>query len=55
MDTCQFGLFGLAVMGQAPLLQPTPQLTTLVGLDTRVPGQGNMTFTQLGEGLFDRV
>jgi len=35
---------------RAPLSQP-PTLTTLVGLETRVPGQGNQTFTQLGEGL----
>jgi hypothetical protein len=36
---------------RAPLAQPPEQLTTLVGLETRVPGQGNQTFTQLGEGL----
>ena len=35
---------------RAPLAQP-PELTTLVGLEARVPGQGNQTFTQLGEGL----
>jgi len=32
-------------------LAPSPELTTLVGLETSVPGQGNETFTQLGEGL----
>lgn len=36
---------------QAPLVQPPEQLTTLVGLETRVPGQGFETFTQLGESL----
>jgi hypothetical protein len=36
---------------RAPLAQPPEQLTTLVGLETRVPGQGSQTFTQLGEGL----
>jgi len=36
---------------RAPLSQPAQQLTTLVGLEARVPGQGNETFTQLGEGL----
>ncbi len=35
----------------SPLAQPPGQLTTLVGLETRVPGQGRETFTQLGEGL----
>ena len=35
---------------QAPLA-PSPELNTLVGLETSVPGQGNETFTQLGEGL----
>lgn len=32
-------------------LQPGQHLTTLVGLEDRVPGQGNATFTKLGEGL----
>jgi len=32
-------------------LQPGSSLTTLVGLEDRVPGQGDETFTQLGEGL----
>lgn len=32
-------------------LQPGSSLTTLVGLEDKVPGQGNETFTQLGEGL----
>lgn len=36
---------------RAPLTGPPAQLTTLVGLDTRVPGQGRDTFTQLGEGV----
>ena len=36
---------------RAPLAQPPEQLTTLVGLETRVPGQGKATFNQLGEGL----
>ncbi|MFZ1863403.1 MAG: hypothetical protein WAU39_04200 [Polyangiales bacterium] len=36
---------------QASLAGPPEQLTTLVGLDTRVPGQGRNTFTGLGEGL----
>ena len=35
----------------SPLAQPPEQLTTLVGLETRVPGQGKETFTQFGEGL----
>jgi len=35
----------------APMAQPPAQLTTLVGLETPVPGQGGQTFTQLGEGL----
>jgi len=30
---------------------PPEELETLVGLDTRVPGQGRTTFTELGEGL----
>jgi len=32
-------------------LQPGSSLTTLVGLEDTVPGQGDETFTQLGEGL----
>jgi hypothetical protein len=32
-------------------LQPGSSLTTLVGLEDKVPGQGNETFSQLGEGL----
>jgi hypothetical protein len=36
---------------RAPLAAPPAQLTTLVGLETRVPGQGKETFTELGEGL----
>ena len=32
-------------------LQPGSSLTTLVGLEDEVPGQGNETFTRLGEGL----
>ncbi|WOJ93124.1 hypothetical protein R0135_15245 [Congregibacter variabilis] len=32
-------------------LQPGSVLTTLVGLEDRVPGQGNARFNQLGEGL----
>ena len=32
-------------------LQPGSSLTTLVGLENKVPGQGKETFTQLGEGL----
>lgn len=35
---------------RAPMAQPPEQLTTLVGLQTPVPGQGQ-TFTRLGEGL----
>ncbi|HYQ72737.1 MAG TPA: hypothetical protein VET88_12515, partial [Gammaproteobacteria bacterium] len=35
---------------RAPLAQP-PGFTTLVGLEDKVPGQGNETFTRLGEGL----
>jgi len=35
----------------APLSQPAAWLTTLVGLETRVPGEGGQTFTRLGEGL----
>ena len=35
----------------ALMAQPPAQLTTLVGLETPVPGQGGQTFTQLGEGL----
>jgi hypothetical protein len=35
---------------RAPLDQPAV-LTTLVGLETKVPGQGSETFTELGEGL----
>ena len=35
---------------RAPL-SPSRELTTLVGLEDKVPGQGNETFTQLGEGL----
>jgi hypothetical protein len=35
---------------QAPLAQP-PQLTTLVGLESEVPGIPGETFTRLGEGL----
>lgn len=36
---------------RAPLAQPQQQITVLVGLESRVPGQGNATFRQLGEGL----
>ncbi len=36
---------------RAPLTQPPERLTVLVGLETRVPGQGRETFDQLGEGL----
>jgi hypothetical protein len=36
---------------RAPLAQPPGQLTKLVGLETKVPGQGKATFTQLGEGV----
>ena len=32
-------------------LSDTPELATLVGLGTRVPGRGKQTFTRLGEGL----
>jgi len=32
-------------------LQPGSSLNTVVGLESMVPGQGNETFTQLGEGL----
>ena len=35
---------------RAPL-SPSRELTTLVGLEDKVPGQGNETFTRLGEGL----
>jgi len=35
---------------RAPL-SPSRELTTLVGLEDKVPGQGDETFTQLGEGL----
>ena len=35
---------------RAPL-SPSRELTTLVGLEDKVPGQGNETFTLLGEGL----
>jgi hypothetical protein len=35
---------------RAELTQP-PVIETLVGLETRVPGQGAQRFTQLGEGL----
>jgi hypothetical protein len=35
---------------RAPL-SPSRELTTLVGLEDKVPGQGKETFTQLGEGL----
>jgi hypothetical protein len=35
---------------RAPL-SPSHELTTLVGLEDKVPVQGNETFTQLGEGL----
>ena len=36
---------------RAPLSQPPERLSTLVGLETRVPGQGRETFNELGEGL----
>ena len=36
---------------RAPLYQPPEQLTTLVGLETQVPGQVDATFSRLGEGL----
>lgn len=32
-------------------LQPGATLTTLVGLEAKVPGQGDASFSQLGEGL----
>jgi hypothetical protein len=35
---------------RAPL-SPSRELTTLVGLEDKVPGQGNEPFTRLGEGL----
>ncbi len=36
---------------RAPLAQPPGQLTTLVGLETKVPGQGRVSFSRLGEGV----
>jgi hypothetical protein len=35
----------------AAIGRPSEQLKTLVGLDTRVPGQGRTTFAELGEGI----
>jgi len=35
----------------APMTQPPGRITALVGLETRVPGQGGETFTAFGEGL----
>ena len=35
----------------APLEGPPEQLTTLVGIETPIPGEGGATFSRLGEGL----